>query len=419
MGLWKSFKKTRFFKMTQRTIPYRVSRWTYRKIKKTFGRIYRFHMLRHVYPKLYKENAAKPVDMKKVVFIEVREKELSSNFRYIYDRLKDKGYKVSLHFLHMSFVKRHVYENYCKEMIADIADAGYVFLDEASDVFAALPIRKKTVVTQLWHACGAFKKFGLSVAEKKFGEDKKTLEKYPFHGNYTYMTVSAPEVVWAYEEAMNLKGQGIVKPLGISRTDYFYDKNVEAEAYKHLYKEFPEAKGKKVILYAPTFRGHVAHAKTPNQIDIERFASELGKDAVLLFKLHPFVKKRTAIPEGCEGFAKDVTDDFTIEELLLVSDLCISDYSSLVFEYSLLERPMIFYAYDLDSYYDWRGFYYPYDEFVPGDIVKTEDELLSNIKKSLVSFDPERIRNFKEKYMSACDGHATERIMNTIFGDRM
>lgn len=66
-------------------------------------------------------------------------------------------------------------------------------------------MRKETIVTQLWHGCGAFKKFGMSTAELIFGDDRKTLEKYPYHGNYTYVTVSSPEVVWAYEEAMSLQ----------------------------------------------------------------------------------------------------------------------------------------------------------------------------------------------------------------------
>ena len=391
----------------------------YRKVRKLGGKAYKFHMLRHVYPKLYHDNAMKPIDKKKAVFVEVREEELSSNFRYICDAMKEKGYKVSVHFLHMSFVGRREYEKNCKEMIRDIADAGYVFLDEASDVFAALPIRRKTVVTQLWHACGAFKKFGKSIADKRFGEDEKTLEKYPFHGNYTHMTVSSPEVVWAYEEAMGLEGTGIVKPVGIPRTDYFFDEKAADAANSHLYGTFPEAKEKKILLYAPTFRGHVNTAGTPDEIDIEKFKAELGDKYVMLFKLHPFVKKRTVIPENCRDFAMDVTDDFEIEELLLVSDVCISDYSSLVFEYSLLERPMLFYAYDLDSYIDWRGFYYPYDEFVPGRICRTEEELLSGIRDLEDSFDIEKVKNFKEKFMASCDGHATEKVLNMVLGDRI
>ena len=388
-----------------------------KKIKKPLKKVYRFHMLRHVYPNIYAKHARVPVNMKKAVFVEVRENELSSNMRYIYERLREKGFELSVHFLHMSFSKRKDYASYCKAMAADIADAGYIFLDESSDVFAALPIRKKTVVTQLWHACGAFKKFGLSTADKLFGENAKTLEKYPFHGNYTHMTVSAPEVVWAYEEAMNLAGTGVVKPLGISRTDYFFDEKAKQAAEEHLYKVFPQARGKRVILYAPTFRGHVAGAKTPNEIDITRFAGALQKDSVLLFKLHPFVKIRTEIPADCESFARDVTDELSIEELLLTADVCITDYSSLVFEYALLERPMLFFAYDLDEYYDWRGFYYPYEDFVPGPIVKTQEALLEELRRLPEGFDKERVISFKEKYMSACDGHATDRILQCILGD--
>ncbi len=388
-----------------------------KKIKKPLKKVYRFHMLRHVYPRIYKKNAKKPVNKKKAVFIEVRDENLSSNCRRIYDRLNEAGFALSVHYLHMSFARRKDYEMYCRAMAADIADAGYIFLDESSDVFAALPIRKKTVVTQLWHACGAFKKFGLSTAEKKFGDDAKTLEKYPFHGNYTHMTVSAPEVVWAYEEAMNLKGSGVVKPLGIARTDVFFDKTAEQAAREHLYEIFPQAKGKRVILYAPTFRGHVAGAKSPNEIDIPRFCKALSKDCVLLFKLHPFVKKKTEIPPECGGFAKDVTEDMEIEELLLAADCCITDYSSLVFEYALLDRPMLFYAYDLDDYYDWRGFYYPYEDFVPGPILKTQDALLDALRALPSGFDRERMRAFRDKYMSACDGHATERILECVLGE--
>lgn len=389
----------------------------YKAARKNAAGVYRFHMLRHVYPKLYHDNAMKPIDKKKAVFIEVREETLSSNFKGIYDILVERGYKVSVHFLHMSFVKRAEYVKNCKEMIKDIADAAYVFLDEASDVFAALPIRRKTVVTQLWHACGAFKKFGMSIADKKFGGDRKTLEKYPFHGNYTYMTVSSPEVVWAYEEAMGIKDRNVIKPVGVPRTDYFYDKKAAEEAYKHLYESFPEARGKKVLLYAPTFRGHVNTASTPEELNVEKFRNEFKDKYVMIFKLHPFVKTRTEIPEECGDFARDLTDGFSIEELLLVSDVCISDYSSLIFEYSILERPMLFYAYDLGSYIDWRGFYYPYEEFVPGRICRTEEELILGVKELETSFDGEKVKKFKEKYMSSCDGKATERVIKMILGE--
>ena len=286
-------------------------------------------------------------------------------------------------------------------------------------MIAALPTRKETIVTQLWHGCGAFKKFGMSTAELIFGDDRKTLEKYPYHGNYTYVTVSAPEVVWAYEEAMSLQDKkGVVVPIGISRSDVFYDETAKKAAQKKLYEVVPQAKGKKVILYAPTFRGRVAKAKTPNQLDIAAFGDALGKDYVLLFKLHPFVKKRTAIPEGYEDFAFDLTDDMSIEELLFVADICISDYSSLVFEYSLFEKPMIFFAYDKAEYDDWRGFYYNYEEMTPGPICTENEEMLDYILHLDTRFDKQQIIDFKYKFMRSCDGHATERILDMVMGEQ-
>lgn len=384
-------------------------------------KLYRFYSLRIMYPRLYKKYSAKEIDNGKVVFIEVRMSEISDNFRYIYDELNNNySYKISTHFLHMSFSRWREYEQFCKKMVIDVADAKYVFLNDSSNVFSCLPLRKETVVTQLWHACGAFKKFGMSIAELKFGDDKKTLDKYPYHGNYTHVTVSSPEVVWAYEEAMNLRHEEkIVKPVGISRTDIFYDPEMKKRAFDRLYSVFPQAKGKKIILYAPTFRGRVASAKTPDNFDMQMMKEELKSEYVMLFKHHPFVKKRPVIDNVFSDFAKDVTEEMSIEDLLFVSDICISDYSSLVFEYSLFERPMIFFAYDLEDYFDWRGFYYKYDEFVPGPICRSGQEVLACIKAVETDFDKGIVTQFKEKYMSACDGHATERIMKLVMGDSL
>lgn len=110
----------------------------------------------------------------------------------------------------------------------------------------------------------------------------------------------------------------------------------------------------------------------------------------------------------------DVTTELDIDKLLCVSDVCISDYSSLIFEYSLFERPMIFFAYDLDEYFDWRGFYYNYDELTPGPIVKTTEEIIDYIQHLDTRFNPSQVRAFREKFMSACDGHATDRILELV-----
>jgi CDP-glycerol glycerophosphotransferase (TagB/SpsB family) len=136
----------------------------------------------------------------------------------------------------------------------------------------------------------------------------------------------------------------------------------------------------------------------------------LREEYVVLVRQHPFVKKPVSIPEQCRDFCREITGELTTEELLLVAQLCVTDYSSIVFESALLEKPIYFLADDLDSYYDERGFYYPYREFVPGPIVTTTQMLVEEIGRS-AQYDMHRLKEFKARYMGGCDGGATQRII--------
>ena len=419
-------KKTKIFPVIKENPVYKAIRFVYyrtrriiRKIKKPFAKLYKFYMFKIKYPALYKKYAKKPVNEGKVIFIEGRMKYITNSSEYIYNELKNNyDFQIHTHFLQMGFVKRKEYRALCEDMIKDVATAGYVFMNDASNVFACLPLRKETVVTQLWHGCGAFKKFGMSTADLIFGDNRKTQEKYPYHKNYTYVTVSAPEVEWAYTEAMNLK-EGVATGIGVSRSDYFYDKKNIENAHINMDKVFPGRKGRKIILYAPTFRGRVAKAKMPNELDIAKFYEAFKDEYILVFKHHPFVKERVLIEDEYKDFAVDCTESMSIDDLICVSDICISDYSSLVFEYSLFEKPMLFFAYDLDNYYDWRGFYYDYKDFVPGPIHYTNEEMIDYIKNIDKNFDLQKVKDFRDKFMCACDGHATEKIMKLVFKDNL
>ena len=390
-------------------------------IRKKTNPLYKYYVFKRLYPRVYRKAAKAPVDENKVVFIEIRLPKLTNSFKLMYDTLyTNYDFDIHCHFLRNTYVTRKQYRENCKAMLADIATAKYVFFDEATNVTSHVQFRPETVITQLWHGCGAFKKFGYSTADAIFGATREEMDKYPFNRGYTNVTVSSPEVIWAYEEAMNYSREsGVVKALGSSRTDIFYDREVIDNAYNTLYGLMPKAKGKKVILYAPTFRGRVAKATTPHVLNPEFMKYVLGDEYVLLMKHHPLVRKRPKIREECLDFARDMTNDMTIEDLLCVSDICISDYSSLVFEYSLFEKPMIFLAHDLDKFFDWRGFYYDYFELAPGPIVKSTTEVIEYIKNIDKLFEKERVHAFREKFMSACDGHATQRIMDVTFGTEL
>lgn len=367
--------------------------------------------------RVYKNAAKAPVDENKVVFVEVRLPYITNSFEVIFDELANNyDYNIHTHFLRNNQCPRAEYRKRCLNAVEDIATAKYVFVNEASNALSAMPLRPETKIIQLWHGCGAFKKFGMSTADLLFGESRKQQLAHPFYKNYSLVTVSSPEVIWAYNEAMNIdENSDIVQATGSSRTDIFYDDAFIQSCYDHLYEVMPQAKGKKVILYAPTFRGRVAHAKTPDMLNIKMFYDYLGDDYVLLFKHHPLVKHPTPIPPEYSHFAVNMGETMGIEELLCVADVCISDYSSLVFEYSLFEKPLIFFAYDLDEYFDWRGFYYDYFELAPGPVVKTNFEIIDYIQNIDTRFDKKAIQDFRYKFMRSCDGHATQRILESQF----
>ena len=375
------------------------------------------------YPDIYRRHSSEPVDERKVVIIENAMKGLSNSMQLVFDDLMaDGSYKVHIHHIGRNLIHAQDAEVNGARLVNDLGNARYVILSEASKVLSCLPLRPETTVIQLWHGCGAFKKFGRSTADLLFGDDLQHADRHPQYGNYTCVTVSSPEVVWAYEQAMGLEDKkGIVRPVGVSRTDVFFDQEFLAQASERVYEKVPQARGRKVILFAPTFRGGVAVAETPNykQFDLERLHQALGDDVIILIKHHPIIKEyyMPKIPENLkDSFAVDVTRTLPIEDLMITADVCITDYSSLIFEYSLLDKPLVFYAYDLQKFFDWRGFYYDYDELTPGPVCRTMDELVDVLKQPDCGYDPEEMRVFREKFMSSCDGHSTERIEELAFG---
>lgn len=376
-------------------------------------------LLWFVLPTVYRRTAKCPVAKGKVVFLENKESSLPESFTVMWAKLSERP-NLNLEFISLgeTRVRLRCYYRNCITAVKDIATAQYVFLNDASNVISCLPLRPETKVVQLWHGCGAFKKWGMSTADLIFGGSRKEILRHPFYKNLSLVTVSSPEVVWAYEEAMVLQDElGLVQPIGVSRTDVFFDDEYLAASRSKIQQLVPKAAEKKIMVYAPTFRGRVAQAQGPAALDLARMRAALSDSHVLLIKHHPFVKERPPVPEECADFAFDVSDEVGINELLCCADLVISDYSSLVFEYSLFERPMVFFAFDRDEYADWRGFYYDYEEMAPGPICETTEEVVEQIRLADNDFDPSRIRAFRIKFMSSCDGHATERIVSYVFGD--
>ena len=371
-----------------------------KKIMKKVGKFFLFHCL---FPLMYKWYSRNQIEKRRVLFIEIRYAELTNNFTLLYEEFcKKETYSVDVAFLGNSVFSYMDYIRACIEMLKKLAAAEYVLVDESSNVLAAIPIRKETKIIQVWHGCGAFKRFGYEgMADIN--------EKY--YNEYYFTTVSSPEVVDIYAKSMGQPKEKIL-PIGVSRTDVFFDKQYVISCENEIRERYDIAGDKKVILYAPTFRGNVQDAKSPKLLDPAKLYDKLKERYVILYKGHPAVKDTPDIPAIYSRFFVDASKE-KIETLMCAADMCITDYSSLIFEYALLERPMYFYAYDYKEYVTERGFYYNYNDFIPGEIYYYEEELAEGIIKGNGEIS-DKLVYFRKRFMSSCDGKSTSRIIDKM-----
>src|SRR5699024_4463287 len=177
--------------------------------------------------------------------------------------------------------------------------------------------------------------------------------------------------------------------------------------------QFPVIKSKKVILYAPTYRDNELNV-SGLQLDVNKMYRELHDDYVLFLRLHPAVS--STVKNNYPDFVFDVSADYDINHLLVITDILISDYSSIPFEFSLLHKPMIFFAYDIDKYAEERGFWDNYDKLVPGPIVENTDDLITVLQEE--NFDMERIQTFSDEWNRYSDGFSSERLIKALYQDR-
>lgn len=273
--------------------------------------------------------------------------------------------------------------------------------------------RPGTTVVQVWHGCGAFKKFGYSLLDKSFGADETLVSRVAIHSHYDICLVSSMSVAPHYAEAFDTPLERFRADLGIPRTDALFGPERIAAISAAVRTRHAIPAGRRVVLYAPTFRGDtVLAARTPTDLDLRAMAAALGDDHVLLIRLHPFVRASTPIPPELTGFAIDVSDHPDINELLIASDVLVTDYSSVIYEFSLLDRPMVFFAPDYAAYERERGFYFDYRTGVPGPIVETTGDLTAVLRDG--RFDMERVAAFRRASFDVADGGATDRFIDAI-----
>ena len=137
-----------------------------------------------------------------------------------------------------------------------------------------------------------------------------------------------------------------------------------------------------------------------------------GSEYVFCYKMHPFIREKVHIDEKYRGRLCDFSDEGDINDLFYVTDILITDFSSNIYEFSLLRRPMYFYAFDQKMYEATRDFYEPYEKTIPGQPIKTFDQLMDTLRKG--EFDYQWLDSFVRKNFTYTDGKATDRVIDQI-----
>ncbi|GGH76632.1 CDP-glycerol glycerophosphotransferase [Pullulanibacillus pueri] len=201
--------------------------------------------------------------------------------------------------------------------------------------------------------------------------------------------------------------------VGFPRNDVLYNQNNQQQI-ENLKAKLNLPKDKKVILYAPTWR---VKNKFNIQLDIEKMQNELGEDYILLLRLHYFVANGIDL-SPYKGFAYNMSAYEDIQELYLISDLLITDYSSVMFDYANLNRPILFFTYDLEHYRDQlRGFYIDLEAEAPGPLVKTNEALIHAVQHvdDYRDLYGEKMAKFRSKYCQFDNGTASKQVVEKVF----
>ncbi len=279
-----------------------------------------------------------------------------------------------------------------------------VFVDDYYHLISYVKKKKNTKLIQLWHGCGAFKTFGFSRYHKT-----SVLELYSAnHRQYDYCIVSSPDICDFYAEAFGISTKKAL-PLGSPRCDILSNEEYRATKRAEFINEFPHLEGKKLLLFAPTFRGRGnGDCYYPiEKFNIDRVLETLGEDWAVVVKLHPYLKESVCFDEKNKNRVAECPN-WDINDVLFSTDFLVTDYSSVIFEAALLEIPMAFLAFDLEEYIAERDFYYDFKYFVPGPIVNTDTEIAQIAKSG--EYDIQKIREFANKAFGSTAGNACKNV---------
>lgn len=276
-----------------------------------------------------------------------------------------------------------------------IATSKVVVLDGYCIIASLLNHKKGVRFIQIWHALGCIKKFGYDAIDTEEGSNHKTAEIMRMHANYDIVSCASEATAKLYARAFNVS-EDSVKIWGMPRVDYI--KNLRSRKTEIL-KEYPHLRGKKIILYIPTFRKNQAVQITDliKAVDLENYH--------LLVRLHP-------LDDTCVNEAFVLDHKYSTYELIEFADYIISDYSAVAIEACILNKPLYYYLYDFESYKVSRGLNMELYDGMESIICKDGIDLMYRIQSE--EYDYSAMHRFRNKYIQTLEFSNTKKLAEEI-----
>lgn len=364
-----------------------------------------------------------PVKKKRIVFSSGAGKSYAGNPRAIYEYMAEHGFDKEWECIWFYEKTPYAIPGTCRQVplkrlkyLYFMATAQVWIFDSRQPQF--LRRRKNTVYIQTWHGT-PLKKLALDM-DDVFMSGESGIEEYKknFEQNvrtWDCLISQNPFSTAIFRRAFAFHGEML--EIGYPRNDVLFRKNTDSDI-RMLKETLGLPLDKKILLYAPTWRddefsGANSYRFSP-ALSFEDMESALGDEYILIVKYHYLIMDAVDW-SPYEGFIYTFDQSRDIAELFLVADALITDYSSVMFDYSILGRPMYFFAYDLEKYRDkLRGFYFDYEQELPGPVSMTTAQLTEDIKVCRPEDYKERYRAFCEKYNNRDDGTACKKVCGLV-----
>ncbi len=389
----------------------KTSRKIYRKIRKS--KLY-FPIMKKIYTLM---RTLLPIDQKLVVLESNVGKSIGDSPKAIYDYLQE--FDLDYKYVWITNKNNGELGDNTKQ-VSRLGIKYYYYLARAKywvnnqNFPTYLVKRSGTIYLQTWH--GTPLKRMQNDLDKIIGRNATYLERVNHAVTYwDYLVSPSSYATDCFKSAFEFKKE--VLEVGYPRNDIFYE---NSESLKYLSDRVKQNLGiaadkRKIILYAPTFRDDAIN-KFNLELDLKMFMAELADDYILLIRAHVATAQHINIPKQYGLDVLNVSYYPDIQELYLISDMCITDYSSVMFDFAHTKKPLLFFTYDLSHYQETlRGFYIDFISEAPGPLSSTTAELIADIKR--VESEPlsSKYEEFYDKYCSIEDGSSSKQVAEKVF----